>query len=141
MKTDSLRLNSLSQDAYAWYLSYLTALDAKDVAGYGAFLAENCVMRFNNASAVEGKAAVLDGLGQYWQTFGTLEHDLLNIYGTDAAFALEALNHYTRLDGGPVTLRAVAFTDRDAQGLVTSFRLYTDTAPLFGGGNQGTGAA
>lgn len=40
---------------------------------------------------------------------------------------------YTTLDGRQVTLRAVAFTDRDEQGLVTSVRLYTDTAPLFEG--------
>ena len=89
-------------------------------------------MQQNNAAPVQGKAAILAGLSQYWQTFGTLEHDLLNIYGTDTAFMLEALNYYTRKDGKPVTLRAVALTDRNSDGLVTSFRFYTDTAPLFG---------
>lgn len=51
------------------------------------------------------------------------------MYGTDSAFVLEALNHYVRLDGRKVTLRAVAFTDRDAAGHVTSVRVYTNTAP------------
>ena len=46
--------------------------------------------------------------------------------GDDRRFALEALNHYRRLDGGTVTLRAVAFTDRDEAGFVASVRLYTD---------------
>lgn len=78
-----------------------------------------------------GKQAVLQAPGYYWPTFGSLKHDLLNIYGTDRSFAREALNHYTRKDGELVTLRAVAFTDRDEQGLVTSVRLYTNTAPLF----------
>lgn len=63
--------------------------------------------------------------------YDTIEHDLLNIYGTDDHYVLEALNHYTTLDGRQVTLRAVAFTDRNAAGLVDSVRLYTDTAPLF----------
>lgn len=45
--------------------------------------------------------------------------------------SLEALNHYTRRDGAIVTLRAVALTDRNEAGLVTSARLYTDTSPLF----------
>ena len=63
--------------------------------------------------------------------FGELEHDLRNIYGSDQAFCLEALNHYTRADGEAVTLRAVAFTDRNDDGLVTSVRFYTDTSPLF----------
>ena len=131
MKTDKLRFNSLSAEAYQWYLSYLEALDAKDVDAYGAFLADDCVMQQNNAEPVEGKAAILAGLAQYWNTFGTLEHELLNIYGTDSAFMLEALNDYTRKDGKPVTLRAVALTDRNEAGQVVSFRFYTDTAPLF----------
>jgi hypothetical protein len=44
---------------------------------------------------------------------------------------LEALNHYVRNDGKRVTIRAVAITDRNKQGLVISFRFYTDTTPIF----------
>lgn len=131
MKTNQLRINALSTSGFAWYLSYLTALDAKDIEAYGAFLDDACVMYQNNTGPVEGKAAILAGLSQYWATFGTLEHDLLNIYGTDTSFMLEALNHYTRKDGTAVTLRAVALTDRNRDGRVTSIRLYTDAAPLF----------
>ena len=132
MKTENLRVNQLSPAAYDAYLRYLAALDAKDVDAYGAFLADECVLQINNGEPVVGKAAILPMLGQYWSSFGGLEHDLLNIYGTDASFAAEALNHYTRADGRSVTLRAVACTDRDAAGLVTSVRLYSDTTPLFG---------
>ena len=131
MKTDKLRINQLSEQAYNWYLSYLQALDAKNVEAYGAFLADDCMMQQNNADPVKGKAAILAGLAQYWNTFGSLEHDLLNIYGTNSAFMLEALNDYTRKDGKPVTLRAVALTDRNEAGKVISFRFYTDTSPLF----------
>lgn len=131
MKTDALRTNALSEPAYAWYLEYLTALDAKDLDAYAAFLADDVTLVMNNADPVEGKDAVVAGLGQYWQTFGTLEHELLNLYGEDHAFVLEALNHYTTADGRAVTLRAVAFTDRDADGAVTSVRLFSDTGPLY----------
>ncbi len=71
------------------------------------------------------------GLASYWESFGALEHELLNIYGSDDHFVLEALNRYSTLDDRDVTLRAVAFTDRNDQGLATSVRLFTDTAPLF----------
>lgn len=131
MRTENLKTNQLSPEGYEWYLTYLEALDAKDPERYGSFLADDCVLRMNNGEPVDGKAAVIGGLSQYWATFGSLEHDLLNIYGTDSAFMLEALNHYTRLDGKPVTLRAVALTDRDQTGQVNSVRLYTDTEPLF----------
>ncbi len=131
MITENLQTNQLSAQAYAWYLGYLSAIDDKDVAKYGTYLADDCVMTQNNEKPVEGKTAILAGLSQYWQTFQSLEHDLLNIYGTDSAFAMEALNHYERKDGGKVTVRAVALTDRNDAGLVTHFRFHTDVTPVF----------
>ena len=131
MKTENLRINQLSPDAYEWYLSYLNVLDAKDVDRYGAFLSDACVMQSNNNPPAQGKVTILNYLSQYWSTFGGLEHELLNIYGSDSNFVLEALNYYTRLDGKPVTVTAVAFTDRNHKGLVTAVRFYTDTTPVF----------
>lgn len=130
MKTENLKINQISSQAYEWYLGYLEAVDNKDIQKYGTYLAQDCVMYQNNNGPVEGKAAILDGLSQYWQTFKTLTHDLLNIYGTDSSFVLEALNHYQRNDGEAVTVRAVAITERNEAGLVTSFRFYTDTTPV-----------
>lgn len=131
MRTDRLRINQLSPKTYDWYLAYLQAIDTKNVEVYGNFLADDCVMQSNNDPSVQGKTAILQGLSYYWTTFDRLTHDLLNIYGTDLAFVLEALNHYKRNDGKVVIVPAVAFTDRNKAGLVTSFRLYTDTTPLF----------
>jgi ketosteroid isomerase-like protein len=131
MKTENLRINQLSIEGYEWYLTYLTVLDRKDVEGYGEFLSEDCLLQSNNNPPAQGKATILDYLSQYWKSFGSLEHDLLNIYGSDSNFVLEALNHYTRLDGKPISIRAVAFTDRSSSGLVTSVRFYTDTSALF----------
>jgi ketosteroid isomerase-like protein len=131
MRTEHLTNNPLSKQAFDWYLAYLSALDKKDLEAYGTFLAEDVTMQMNNAAPMKGKKQVLAGLAQYWPSFGSLEHDLLTIHGSDHAFVLEALNHYHRLDGSPVMLRAVAFTDRNEAGLVTSARIYTDVAPLF----------
>lgn len=131
MRNDRLRINQLSPNTYEWYLTYLQAVDTKNVKVYGTFLADDCVMQSNNEPPVLGKAAILQGLSYYWNTFDSLTHDLLNIYGTDSSFVLEALNHYKRNDGKVVTVRAVAITDRNEAELVTSIRLYTDTTPLF----------
>jgi ketosteroid isomerase-like protein len=131
MKTANLRLNQLSPVTYGWYLKYLEALDKLDIEAYGNFLAPDCSVQSNNHPPMEGKDVVMQGLADYWKTFAALEHDLLNIYGSDSSFVLEALNHYKRHDGKAVTIRAVAFTDRNEKGLVTSVRLYTDTTPLF----------
>ncbi|MDJ0570768.1 MAG: nuclear transport factor 2 family protein [Pleurocapsa sp. MO_192.B19] len=129
MKTDKLKINQLSPQVYDWYLSYLKAIDTKNIETYGNFLADKCVMQFNNDS-YEGKTAILQNIAEYWTTFDSITHDLLNIYGTDSSFVLEALNHYQRNDNKTVTVRAVAITDRNEKGLVTSFRLYSDTTPL-----------
>ena len=130
MRTDRLRHNQLSPDAFAWYRRYLAALDAKDVDAFTAFMAEDCEMRFNSDEPVRGRDAIRAAPTAYWSSFATIEHDLLAIYGDDHAFMLEALNYYTLPDGPPLTLRAVALTDRDARGHVTSFRIYTDAAKL-----------
>jgi ketosteroid isomerase-like protein len=131
MRTDQLKINQLSSEAYQWYLFYLEAIDTKDLTAYSRFLAGDCVMQSNNNSHIQGKGAIVQFLTNHWKTFDSLEHDLLNIYGNDSAFVLEALNHYTRYDGLPVALRAVALTDRNAANLVASVRLYTDTSELF----------
>lgn len=131
MKTDNIRINQLSLETYKWYLKYLEALDSLDIEAYGKFLAQDCFVQSNNDPPMEGRQVVMRGLATYWKTVASLEHDLLNIYGSDLSFVLEALNHYKRNDGYPVTIRAVAFTDRNEEGLVTSVRFYTDTTPLF----------
>jgi hypothetical protein len=131
MKTENLRINQLSPASFEWYLKYLEALDMLNIEAYGKFLAQDCSVQSNNNPPMEGKEAVMQGLSAYWATFASLEHDLLNIYGSDSSFVPEALNHYKRNDGKAVTIRAVAFTDRNEEGLVTSVRFYTDTTPLF----------
>lgn len=131
MKTQNLRMNQLSAAAYNKYLEYLTAIDNKDVNTYGTFLADNITVQFNNDPPISGKDMVLQGLGQYWQSFRSIEHDLVNIYGTDQSYVLEALNHYVRHDGKNATVHAVAFTDLDHRGMVTRVRIYQDVSPVF----------
>ena len=81
---------------------------------YRTFLADDCVMQSNNHPPIEGKAAILQSLSSYWTTFNSLTHDLLNIYGNDSSFALEALNNYKSNDEKVVTVGAVAITDRNS---------------------------
>ena len=133
MDTDRLRINQLSPKTYEWYLTYLQAIDTKDVETYGTFLADNCAMQFNINPRIEGKVAILQNLTEYWKTFSRVTHDLLNIYGNDSSFVLEALNHYELNDemASIVTIPAVAITDRNDFGLITSVRLYSDTTPIF----------
>jgi len=128
----NVRINQLGHDATAWLTRVLQALDDKDVDAYTSFMADDVEVLFNNGDmAMRRRDAVREGLAAFWQSFGSLEHDELNIYGSDANLVHEALNHYTTLDGRSVTIRAVAWIDRNASGEITSLRVYNDQSPLF----------
>ncbi|BFP43510.1 nuclear transport factor 2 family protein [Flavobacteriaceae bacterium GF1] len=131
MKTQNLKVNQLSEEVYRNYLLYLEAMDNKDLETYGKFLADDVEMWFNNEQFGSGKKTILKGLGAYWQSFASIEHDLTNIYGTDRNYVLEALNHYKRHDGKDATVKAVAFTDLNDHGKVKSVRLYMVMDPVF----------
>ncbi|KAI9815610.1 MAG: hypothetical protein M1826_001978 [Phylliscum demangeonii] len=139
----SLRHNSLSASATAWLQQMLQSLDAKDLSTYLSFMAPSIRMTFNNGNpstststnmptpTFDGIDAVRAGLAQYWQSFTSIEHEALNVYGDDRHFVHEALNHYLTLDGRRLTLRAAAFIDRDEAGRVLELRLYADQTPLW----------
>jgi SnoaL-like domain len=131
MITKNLRVNQLTTKAYETYLAYLNTMDSKNIEAYGNFLANNVTIQFNNDEPMVGKEKVLQGLGHYWQSFATIEHDLTNIYGTDKNYVLEAQNHYVRMDGKATTVKAVAFTDLDENGLVKAVRIYQDVSSVF----------
>jgi ketosteroid isomerase-like protein len=126
------RINQLGPEATRWLHQVLTALDAKDLEAYTGFMADDVEVSFNNGEmTMRGRDTVREGLGQFWSSFGTLEHDELNIYGTDRNFVHEALNYYTTVDGREVTVRAVAWIDRNDDGDVVSLRVYNDQSPLW----------
>lgn len=128
----NVRINQLSTEATSWLEQVLQALDTKDISAYASFMASDVEVTFNNGDmSMRGRDAVIDGLSQFWQSFGALEHDELNIYGTDRNLVHEALNRYTTLDGRDVTIRAVAWIDRDDDGQIASLRVYNDQSPLF----------
>lgn len=136
MKTQNLRINQLSPKTYHFYLDYLASLDNKDLEQYSTYLSSDVVLQINNQPMISGKMGVVKYLEQYWRTFESVEHELLNIYGNDEAFVLEAMNDYKRNDGKMVQVRAVAFTDLDERGKVRSVRLYSDVSPVFEKGEQ-----
>ena len=128
---NELRINQLSPDAFTWYLAYLGSVDEQDADAFAAFLADDATFQFGNQPPVQGKQAIIDGLKQFWTTYNGEEHILHTILGTDRCFALEATNVFNRWDGKQVALPAVAITERNEHGLVTSFRVFIDIAPLY----------
>lgn len=132
MNLDKLQTNQLTDDGWSWYRDYL---DAYDIERYAGFLADDVSIQVNNDEPMAGLETAKAGLAQFWGSITgmgySLSHEPPNIYGDDNRFVLEALNHYEAADGRRVTVRAAAFTDRGADGKVTSVRLYQDMSALF----------
>lgn len=128
---NELKINQLSSAAFEWYRNYLAAVDNRDIEKFAEFLAEDSEFQFGNQPKVLGKSNIVEGLKKFWETYDGEEHVLQNILGNDNCFALEALNIFNRKDGTKVTCPAVAITTRNEAGLVTSFRVFIDIAPLY----------
>lgn len=130
VKYDELKTNALTPQGFAWYLSYLTAMDSGDIPGMLSKFDENCALQINNHLPLSGRAAVAAAFERYWEAIGKLDHELLNIFGADHAFAVEMLCHYTRKDGSVVSLPAAVFIERGPDGLITYARSYIDATPV-----------
>ena len=72
-----------------------------------------------------------EGLKSFWQGFKSIRHEELMMFGTEKNLVHEALNHYETLDGRQVTVRAVAFIDRDSEGRIEAMRIYNDQSPVW----------
>ncbi|MEL7130202.1 MAG: nuclear transport factor 2 family protein [Pseudomonadota bacterium] len=128
---DNLTRNDLSAEGSRWLISYLTAIDNRDISAYGTFLADTCSLRMNYIPVMQGKDNVLMMLGSIWSSLAGMRHDPLMILGDDYEFALEAIHHYDLKSGKKTPIPATEFISRNAEGLVTRIRIYCNADPAF----------
>jgi limonene-1,2-epoxide hydrolase len=108
----------------------LSAVDAMDVDGFIAHLAEDVRFRFGNGAPVTGHEAVRKAVGAFFPTIRGLRHEILTQCTDGDLRVLEAAVTYTRLDGADVTLPVVSVL-RVGGHLVTEYRVYVDLAPVY----------
>jgi ketosteroid isomerase-like protein len=106
------------------------AFDAKDVSTLAAFMTDDVRLRLGNAETVEGKAAFVTAVNAFLDSVAGFRHEVLNVWSDGDALITELAVHYTRLDGGEVTLPCCnVFQLRD--GLVAAYRSYIDATPVY----------
>jgi ketosteroid isomerase-like protein len=114
------------------------ALDRKDVTALAAQLGDDVRTRMGNQDPVEGKVAFTQAAGGFLESIAAIRHEIHSIWSVDDAVVTEMSVHYTRLDGGQLTLPCCnVFRLRD--GLVVDYRVYMDVSPVYAGGTH-TGA-
>ena len=129
MVLKAVRINQLSDEASDWYARYLTALDSGFPEAFRSYIDEDCVMQINNDLPLYGADVILHVLKRNWVVFERVEHEPLNIYGSDGSFAVEMLCHFTRRDDARVTVPGCVFVDRGDDGRALSLRMFLDLAP------------
>jgi phage gpG-like protein len=131
MKTHLLKTQALSGAAFQWLQNKYLAVDGRNRVDFGKHLAENCTLQFGNNPLAVGKEELLNGIGQFWKSINGLNHNFVNVVGTDNHLVLEALIDYTRTDNKVVQIPCVTMIERNDEGLATSIRIFLDVAPVY----------
>ena len=106
------------------------AFDSKDVSALAAFMTDDVRLLLGNAEAVQGKSAFVEAVNAFLASVAGFRHQVLNVWSDGDALIAEFDVHYTRLDGGEVTLPCCnVFRLRD--GLVAEYRSYIDATPVY----------
>lgn len=121
----------LSFEGLAWHEGFARALCARSAEPYLSHLHPDCSVQINNSLPVYSKLAIGRAYTSYLQTFAALSVDVLNIYGADKNFAVEAMLNYVRNDGASEVIQCAYMIDRAPDGLVTSIRVFGNATRLF----------
>jgi len=106
------------------------AFDAKEVSALADVVTDDVRLRLGNAPMVEGKSAFVAAVNAFLGSVTGTRHEFLNLWRAGHTVVAEFDVHYTRLDGGKVTLPCCnVFHLRD--GLVSEYRSYMDATPVY----------
>jgi ketosteroid isomerase-like protein len=106
------------------------AFDARDVAALAALMTDDVRPRLGNAEMVEGKSALIEAVHAFHDSVAGSRHEVINVWRDGAALIAELNVHYTRLDGGEITLPCCNVF-RLREGSVADYRVFMDIAPVY----------
>ncbi|KOY84518.1 hypothetical protein AD998_20185 [bacterium 336/3] len=131
MKIHLLQTQNLSNEAFQWVQNKYLAVDSRNHNEYAKYLNDDCVLQFGNNPLAVGEDALLQGIDNFWASIHGLNHNFINVLGTDNLIVLEAVIDYTRTDDKVVQTPCVTIIDRNEKGLATSIRIFIDTTPVY----------
>jgi ketosteroid isomerase-like protein len=106
------------------------ALDNKDLTELATHVSEDIRMTMSNADPIEGKPSFVQRAEAFVGSLASIRHEITSLWTVDDVVIAELWVHYGRLDGQQLTLPCCnVFRVRD--GLVTDYRVYMDSTPVF----------
>ena len=106
-------------------------VDRLDADAFAEYYAPDAVLRWANAEPVHGREAIRRAYAEFFATIEGLRHDMQHFFHQDDTHLAEALVTYTRRDGSLVTVPAMSVFHTREDGLIDSYRIYVDLAPLY----------
>ncbi|MEJ2534429.1 MAG: nuclear transport factor 2 family protein [Gammaproteobacteria bacterium] len=107
-------------------------IDAMDTDGVLALLAPDARYRFASAPEIQGHDEIREAFEGVYASIAGIRHQLLGRWDGEGSLVVEGLTTYTRHDGSEVIVPFCDVFELDG-GLVSSYRIYADLAPLFEG--------
>jgi ketosteroid isomerase-like protein len=105
--------------------------DAQDVEGFAAFVTDDVRLRLGNAEPVQGKPAFVEAVTAFIGSVASFRHEVLHVWSGGDVLSVEFDVHYTRLDGGEVTLPCCNVLRLHSHDLVSEYRSYMDATPVY----------
>jgi ketosteroid isomerase-like protein len=106
-------------------------IDSLDPRALEGFLAEDATMVFGNGEPLTGPAAIVAASEAFLSTVKAVRHRILSDWTVGSTTIAEAEVTYTRLDGKEVSVPVVSIWDVNDAGLITSYRVFLDLAPVY----------
>ena len=86
--------------------------------------------RFGSSPPVHGHSGIRQAVESFFATFAALRHDISGLICEGDRVACEGTVTYTRHDGSTITLPFANFFGL-RQGLIATYHVYIDIAPLY----------
>lgn len=106
-------------------------IDSLDPRALTGFLTDDATMVFGNGEPLVGPAAIVAASEAFLSTIKSVRHRIVGDWTVGPTTIAEAEVTYTRLDGKEVTIPVVSIWDVDGAGLITSYRVFLDLAPVY----------
>jgi ketosteroid isomerase-like protein len=123
----------MSQRRAATRMRIFADIERMDAHAWASYLAPDAVMRIGNDDPIYGRDGCRAALETFYARIDGLRYDLVELWEHGEATIVEANVTYARSDGRTVTLPVVTIYRTDANDLISDYRVYTDSAPVFAG--------
>lgn len=114
----------------AWVPQLFASIDAQDVPRFLSFLTAGARFKFGNLPAAVGHADIGAAVTGFFGSIAALRHELLQCWVAGAHVIVQGVVHYTRLDGGKVSLPFVTVFGMSSD-RIDDYLIYIDPTPLY----------